>query len=78
MEVTMDAMGRVLVPKALRRATGLLPGSKVDVSAYGAGVQIVPGSRTGRIMREEGRLVVTGQTVLTDDMMFALIDSGRA
>ncbi len=78
MEAVIDAMGRVVVPKALREALGLTPGTTVDISAYGAGVQITPGGRTARLVRDEdGRLVATGETTIDDDVVFALIDAGR-
>ena len=78
MEVTIDSGGRLLLPKSLRDSLGLTPGSKVDVSPYGSGVQITPGGRTARLERDaDGRLVSRGQTVVTDDVMFALIESGR-
>ncbi|SDZ53235.1 AbrB/MazE/SpoVT family DNA-binding domain-containing protein [Herbiconiux ginsengi] len=78
MEVTIDSGGRLLIPKTLRDAFGLTPGSKVDVSQYGSAVQITPGGRTARLVRDaEGRLVARAETVVSDDMMFALIDSAR-
>ena len=76
-EVTMDSVGRVLVPKAYREALGLEPGSKMDISVYGAGLQITPGGRTARLVEKDGHLVATGDTVLTDDVLYALIDAGR-
>lgn len=78
MEATIDSGGRILLPKSLREALGLAPGSTVDVSAYGAGVQITPGGRTARLQHApDGRLVAVSETTVTDDDMFALIDSGR-
>ena len=78
MKVTVDSAGRLLLPKALRDALGLTPGSTVDVSPYGNGVQITPGGRTATVeLSEAGRLVATSETVVTDDMMFGLIDAGR-
>ncbi|MCB1301941.1 MAG: AbrB/MazE/SpoVT family DNA-binding domain-containing protein, partial [Tetrasphaera sp.] len=32
MEATIDSVGRIVVPKALRDELGLVPGTKVDVS----------------------------------------------
>ncbi|HYO86405.1 MAG TPA: AbrB/MazE/SpoVT family DNA-binding domain-containing protein [Dermatophilaceae bacterium] len=78
MEATIDSVGRVLLPKRLRDALGLAPGTKVDISPYGGGVQITPGGRTARLEREaSGCLVARRTTVVTDDMMLALIDAGR-
>lgn len=78
MEEIIDSGGRVLLPKTLRDSLGLTPGSTVDISPYGSGVQITPAGRTARLERDaDGRLVSRGDTVVTDDVMFALIDSGR-
>jgi AbrB family looped-hinge helix DNA binding protein len=78
MKATIDSAGRLLLPKSLRDALGLTPGSTVDVSPYGGGVQITPGGRTARLERsDDGRLVARSETVVTDDVVFALIDAGR-
>jgi AbrB family looped-hinge helix DNA binding protein len=31
MKTTMDKRGRIVIPKALREETGMLPGTKVDI-----------------------------------------------
>lgn len=78
MEAVIDSVGRTVLPKQLREALGLTPGTKVDISAYGSGVQITPGGRTARLEREaDGRLVSRGDTIVTDEMMYGLMDSGR-
>jgi AbrB family looped-hinge helix DNA binding protein len=77
MEATIDQAGRVLLPKPLRDALGLLPGTKVDVSRYGAGLQLIPAGRTARIIEEDGALVATGETQIDDDIVFNLIDASR-
>lgn len=73
----MDSGGRLLVPKALREALGLSAGARVDISRYGAGLQVVPTGRTARLLDEDGVLVATGDTAIDDDDVFALIDAGR-
>mgnify|MGYP000860350717 FL=1 len=78
MELTIDSGGRIVLPKALRDVFGLLPGTVVDVSAYGSGVQITPGGRTARLERDDdGRLISRGSTPVTDEVISTLIDSGR-
>lgn len=78
MDAVVDTMGRIVVPKALRERLGLTPGTRVDISAYGTGIQIVPAGRTARLIRDaEGRLVATGHTTIDDDTVFTLIDAGR-
>ncbi|MGI9079403.1 MAG: AbrB/MazE/SpoVT family DNA-binding domain-containing protein [Acidimicrobiales bacterium] len=77
MHASIDSAGRIVVPKPLRDALGLVAGSTVDISRYGAGLQVVPNGRTARLVDESGVLVVTGQTVIDDDVVLGLIDSGR-
>src|SRR5208282_5835481 len=56
MEAVVDQAGRIVLPKYIRDALGLLPGTKVDISPYGAGVQVVPTGRTARLVDEDGVL----------------------
>jgi AbrB family looped-hinge helix DNA binding protein len=77
MKLTMDKAGRLVVPKPLREALGLGDGGEVDVSVYGAGLQIIPRSRTARIVEIDGRLVADSDTVITDEVIFELMDAVR-
>jgi AbrB family looped-hinge helix DNA binding protein len=77
MKATIDAVGRVVVPKPLRDALGLAPGAVVDISRYGAGLQLVPAGRTARLVEESGVLVATGETTIDDRVVLDLIDAGR-
>jgi AbrB family looped-hinge helix DNA binding protein len=77
MRVTIDSVGRIVIPKPLRDALGLTPGSSVDISRYGAGLQLLPTGRTARLVDEGGVLVATGDTTIDDDVVFGLIDTGR-
>lgn len=77
MKATVDSVGRVVLPKPLRDALGLVPGSTVDISRYGAGLQLVPTGRTARLVDEDGVLVATGETTIDDHDVFALADAGR-
>ncbi len=77
MRAVIDSVGRIVVPKPLRDLLGLRPGSTVDISRYGAGLQLVPTSRTARLVDEAGVLVATGETTIDDDVVFGLLDAGR-
>ncbi|MDR1117968.1 MAG: AbrB/MazE/SpoVT family DNA-binding domain-containing protein [Bifidobacteriaceae bacterium] len=77
MKASIDSAGRILIPKALRAATGLEPGADVDISAYGGGIQILYGGRGAALVEEDGHLVVAGTTPVTDEVVYALIDSIR-
>ena len=76
-EAKLDSVGRIVVPKPLRDALGLVPGSTVDISRYGGGLTVIPTGRTARLVDEDGVLVATGDVVIDDDAVFGLIDSGR-
>ena len=77
MEAVVDQAGRIVLPKSIRDALGLLPGTKVNISPYGAGVQILPAGRTAHLVEEEGARVPAGETPVDDDILFGLIDAGR-
>lgn len=77
MKTSIDSVGRIVVPKVLRDALGLTPGSTVDISRYGGGLQLIPTGRSARLIDESGVLVATGNTRIDDDDVFALIDAGR-
>ncbi len=77
METVIDQAGRIVLPKPIRDALGLLPGTKVDITPYGAGAQVVPAGRTARLVEEDGVLVSAGDTPVDDGVVFALIDAGR-
>lgn len=77
MMVTIDPGGRIVLPKSLRDALGLRPGSAVDVSRYGPGLQLVPAGRTARLVEEDGLLVATGESTISDDDVFRLVEEGR-
>lgn len=77
MKTTIDSAGRLVVPKVLRDRLGLKPGSTVDVSPYGAGLQMIAVSRTARVRTIRGAVVAESDTVLTDEDIFTLLDADR-
>lgn len=78
MQATIDSGGRILLPKALRDALGLVPGANVEISAHGSGLHIVAGGRCARIERgADGHLAAQSNTRVTDEMLLSLVDAGR-
>jgi AbrB family looped-hinge helix DNA binding protein len=77
MEAIIDQAGRIVLPKPIRDALGLLPGTKVDITPYGAGAQLLPAGRTARLVEEDGGLVADAETPVDDGIVFGLIDAGR-
>ena len=78
MSTTIDAAGRVVIPKALRDRAGLAPGTEVDFRYHDGAIEIAPvvsevaWERVGRVhypvLRDGG---------LTTDDIQHLLDSGR-
>jgi AbrB family looped-hinge helix DNA binding protein len=77
MEATVDRVGRIVLPKPMRDLLGLVPGSTVDLSIYGEGLHLTRSGRTARIERRDGQPVAVSDTIVTDDDIVGLIDSGR-
>jgi AbrB family looped-hinge helix DNA binding protein len=77
MQATVDQVGRIVVPKALRDRLGLTAGSIVDISLYGDGLHVAPGGRTARLERRDGVLVAVSDTLITDEDVADLVDSIR-
>ena len=77
MKTTIDSAGRLVVPKVLRDRLGLEPGSTVDISPYGAGLQMVAVSRTARVRTIRGEIVAESETVISDEDVFAILDADR-
>lgn len=70
MRATLDEAGRVVIPKPLRDAVGLVPGD-VELSLDGAGIRIEPVTGAGTT-EVGGRLVIDSDVTLTDADVRAL------
>jgi AbrB family looped-hinge helix DNA binding protein len=57
MRITIDAAGRVVIPKVLREQAGLRPGVSLDVRVAGGKIEIEPAPEAVRLVRK-GRLLV--------------------
>lgn len=77
MKTTIDAAGRVVIPKVLRDEVGLVAG-EVEIVRDGAGIRLQPVAGAGFEVRE-GRMVIPEAGVeLSDDVVRALQDADRA
>ncbi len=77
MRTTIDAAGRLVIPRAMRERVGLLGPAEVDIEVDGAGIRI-EASAEGSLVEEDGRLVIpaTGSMV-TRDMVQGLRDADQ-
>jgi AbrB family looped-hinge helix DNA binding protein len=77
MLVTIDAVGRVVIPKALRVALGITPDTKLELIPDGAGLRLEPVRRDPRTVHVSDGLPILGKVdgaVLTDDDVRRLRD----
>jgi AbrB family looped-hinge helix DNA binding protein len=71
MKITIDAAGRLVVPKSLRDQFHLAPGSELEIEPTSDGVIIRPADRGPSLVSREGVLVHHGpQTAVIDIAAF--------
>ena len=57
MKTTIDSAGRLVIPKAIRRAAGLQPGMALEVRCHNGLIEIEPAASPVKLVRK-GRLLV--------------------
>ena len=79
MRTTIDAGGRVVIPKAVRERLGLRPGAEVEVVEADGRVEITPALEPIEVVEVDGRLIARGDglPVLTDDTVRETIERTR-
>lgn len=79
MTITIDAAGRIVIPKALRDELGFREGTPLTVTSDGVGVRIEPVREGGRLVERGGRLVVESASgrLISDAEIREAIDAGR-
>jgi AbrB family looped-hinge helix DNA binding protein len=77
MTVTVDRLGRLVIPKALRVALGITPDTPLELIPDGAGLRIEPVQRCARPVGTQDGLPILSPVegaVLTDDDVRRLRD----
>lgn len=79
MTITIDAAGRVVIPKAMRDALGLSAGVPLVVTTDGVGVRIEPATTGGHLVEVDGQLVAVSSNgrKITDRELREAMDAGR-
>ena len=76
MKATIDAAGRLVIPKQLRDRLGLSPG-EVEVEADGADLRVRPLAEDALDEQDGWLLVPASGTTLTDDDVRAIRDADQ-
>lgn len=73
MKTTIDPAGRLVIPKKIRQAAGLVPGIPLDIRCTNGRVEIQPAPVPVRLVRK-GRLVVAVPKVKLPPMPADLVE----
>lgn len=79
MRTTIDAGGRVVIPKSVRERLGLVPGADVEVIEVDGRVEITPALAPIDVVEVNGRLIARGDglPLLTDEAVRETIERTR-
>jgi AbrB family looped-hinge helix DNA binding protein len=80
MRTTIDAAGRVVIPKAARDAAGLAAGTEIEVSVRDGRVELEPASVPMRLVSRRGRVRIEADgavPTLTADAVRDVLDRVR-
>lgn len=80
--VEIDKAGRIVVPKKLRDALHLVPGTRLSIERSGDRLTLMPGSIAARLVIEDGVPLIfpadsSHAPTLTSEMVTDLIEQGR-
>lgn len=80
MKTTIDAAGRLVIPKSVREAAGLKPGVAVTVEFSDGKIQVEPATQPVKVVRKGSALVLRaprGTPPLTVDQVNAILAQVR-
>jgi len=66
-QLTIDAAGRIVIPKPLRKELNLQPGDALELDCVGDQITLRPVRETGRLVKEHGIWVITGGPPMTTE-----------
>jgi AbrB family looped-hinge helix DNA binding protein len=80
--VVIDKAGRIVVPKKLRDALHLTPGTRLKVERSGEWLMLMPSANKAQLVVENGTPLIfpadrSNQPILTHEMVRELIEQGR-
>jgi AbrB family looped-hinge helix DNA binding protein len=80
--IKIDKAGRIVVPKKLRDALHLTPGTRLKVERSGDWLMLMPGSIEAQLVIENGAPLIfpvdrSSAPILTNEMVTELIAQGR-
>lgn len=80
MKTTIDAAGRIVIPKAIRERLGLTGGEELEIEERGGRIEIEIAPTPMRLVKRDGRLVAVADREmppLTDEMVRATLERVR-
>jgi len=80
--VEIDKAGRIVVPKKLRDALHLTPGTRLQIDLYGNNLTLMPSATEAQLVIENGTPLIfpadrSNAPILTNEMVTELIAQGR-
>ncbi len=80
MQITIDAAGRVVIPKPMRERLGLTGGRTIEIREHEGVIEIEPAATAMRLEERNGHLVAVPDgepPPLTDDLVRATLEKTR-
>ena len=76
MKTTIDAAGRLVIPKEIRRQAGLRPGTQLEVRWHDGRIEIEPAAMPVRLERR-GRLLVAVSEAQVEELTVETVEETR-
>jgi len=76
MNTTMDSAGRLVIPAAVRRAAGIVPGTELEIRCVDGRIEIEPAPQRVKLVRR-GRFVVAVPKVPVEPLTNEVVQATR-